>query len=197
MLTRDEQKAKRQKEIIYAGLDLFVARGFSAVKTIDIANKVGVSSGLMFKYFPTKESLYKELISIGLSESKVLYVSKPEDPWDYIVDAVDMFLNSIKNLCQKESNNKALKFFLLLAQAFFNEDTPESVSYILKKYNIVYLSISYIKECQKNNTVKQGDPTALAFLFWGSMIGFGQMALRGNKKFIIPHKDWFLDILRP
>lgn len=59
MSTRDEQKEKRRKEILTAGLDLFIRKGYSATKIKDIAEHVGMSVGLLFHYFESKENSMK------------------------------------------------------------------------------------------------------------------------------------------
>lgn len=53
---REQQKEKRRKEILLAGLDLYIRRGYSATKIKDIADQVGMSTGLLFHYFETKKN---------------------------------------------------------------------------------------------------------------------------------------------
>ncbi|MEN6339070.1 MAG: helix-turn-helix domain-containing protein, partial [Clostridiaceae bacterium] len=52
MTVRDDQKEKRREDILRAGLDLFVKKGYTATKIKDIADQVGMSLGLLFHYFP-------------------------------------------------------------------------------------------------------------------------------------------------
>ena len=66
METRKEQKERRRQEILQAGLELFVTRGYAATKIADIAKKVGMSTGLLFHYFESKEKLYEALVQMGL-----------------------------------------------------------------------------------------------------------------------------------
>ena len=65
-MTRKEQKEARRIQIIQATLDLFVERGYYGTKTSQISKKAGISEGLLFHYFPTKEILLEELVNIGL-----------------------------------------------------------------------------------------------------------------------------------
>jgi len=69
-MTRAEQKDKRIKEILVAGLDLFIRKGLASTKIQDIADAVGMSAGLLFNYFESKEKLYEELIKTGISYSQ-------------------------------------------------------------------------------------------------------------------------------
>ena len=63
---REEQREKRREEILAAGLDLFIRKGYVATKISDIAAQVGMSVGLLFHYFQSKENLYEELIKYGI-----------------------------------------------------------------------------------------------------------------------------------
>ena len=65
-MTRKEQKEARKIQIIQATLDLFVERGYYGTKTSQISRRAGISEGLLFHYFPTKEMLLEELVNIGL-----------------------------------------------------------------------------------------------------------------------------------
>lgn len=67
MGVREEQKEKRRKEILVAGLDIFMRKGYASTKISDIAEQVGMSVGLLFHYFESKAKLYEELITIGIS----------------------------------------------------------------------------------------------------------------------------------
>jgi AcrR family transcriptional regulator len=61
-LTRAEQKALRPIQILDAAFEEFVARGFSATRLEDIADRVGVTKGTIYVYFPTKEDLFAATI---------------------------------------------------------------------------------------------------------------------------------------
>jgi AcrR family transcriptional regulator len=54
-------------KILEAAFDLFAKRGYEAVSTRDIATAAKVGSASMFKHFPTKEDLGRELYRIALS----------------------------------------------------------------------------------------------------------------------------------
>jgi AcrR family transcriptional regulator len=66
MTIREDQKEKRRQEILYAGLSLFIQKGYSGTTIKDIASAVGMSAGLMFHYFASKEELYLALVTLGV-----------------------------------------------------------------------------------------------------------------------------------
>jgi AcrR family transcriptional regulator len=59
---RARRPEDREREIVRAALELFVARGFAATKLDDVAKAARVSKGLPYLYFRSKEELFKAVI---------------------------------------------------------------------------------------------------------------------------------------
>lgn len=55
------QADERKADILAAALPLFAMKGFAATTTKDLAKAAKVSEGLLYKHFPGKESMYREL----------------------------------------------------------------------------------------------------------------------------------------
>lgn len=89
-LSRAEQKALRPIQILDAAFEEFVAKGFSATRLEDIADRVGVTKGTIYVYFPTKEDLFS---------ATVRHVSKPLE--DLLRDSKELsgsYTERIRNL---------------------------------------------------------------------------------------------------
>jgi AcrR family transcriptional regulator len=56
------RKDERPAEITAAALEVFSEHGYSAARVDDVARKAGVSKGLLYVYFKTKEELFKAVI---------------------------------------------------------------------------------------------------------------------------------------
>lgn len=56
------RKKDRPKEITAAAFDAFAEHGFAATTVDDVAKRAGVSKGLMYLYFKTKEELFKAVV---------------------------------------------------------------------------------------------------------------------------------------
>jgi AcrR family transcriptional regulator len=66
---------KRRIEIISVARRLFLEAGYGGVSMDEIKNKAGISKGGLYHYFPTKESLLKDVVrSITVEVVKLLYV---------------------------------------------------------------------------------------------------------------------------
>lgn len=59
----------KQQQILDSALNLFATKGFEATSTRSIAQKAGVSEGLIFRHFENKEGLLRDLLK---SEQKKL-----------------------------------------------------------------------------------------------------------------------------
>lgn len=56
------RKEDRPDEITKAALAAFAEKGFAATRITDVAKRAGVSKGLLYLYFRTKEELFKAVI---------------------------------------------------------------------------------------------------------------------------------------
>jgi AcrR family transcriptional regulator len=188
-MSRNEQKEKRREEILTVGLDVFVRKGYAATKTQDISQAAGMSEGLLFHYFETKEKLYEELIKLGTTHPKTILSGIEEEPLEFFRTAAREIIQYVK------TKPFVAKMFILMTQAQCNEAAPESVKKLLAGVDNVTPAAKKIRQGQKNGTIRQGNAVALAFAFWGAIQGIAeQIALIPNVP--IPDSEWIVDILR-
>ena len=188
-MNRKEQKEKRREEILFIALDLFVRKGYAATKTQDVSKAAGISEGLLFHYFETKEKLYEELIKIGVSGPRAVMAEIKGEPIEFFQTAAKQIFYYI------ETQPFVAKMFILMAQASVNEAAPEPVKKLLSSLDNISASVEKIKRGQKNGTIRKGNPTALSAAFWGAVQGIAELAalIPGIP---IPDSEWIVDILR-
>lgn len=186
---REKQKEKRRNEILNAGLDLFIRKGYSATKVSDIAEQVGMSVGLLFHYFASKEKLYEELISLGISGPMSVMAPTEKEPLAFFEDVARQIFHYIK------AEPFTAKMFVLMNQAFYNEAAPDYVKEMLASFNIYKPTSELILKGQKEGTIRSGDPYALSIAFWSAVRGIAEeIALNPNSP--CPDSDWIIDIIR-
>ena len=61
------RKEDRPAEITEAALEAFAEKGYAATRVDEVARRAGVSKGLLYLYFKTKEDLFKAVIRSFLS----------------------------------------------------------------------------------------------------------------------------------
>ena len=53
-----------------SALKVFIHKGFAAAKMSDIATEAGISYGLMYHYFQSKDEIYAELVRDAVDSSR-------------------------------------------------------------------------------------------------------------------------------
>ena len=118
-MTRKEQKEARKRQIIQATLDMFVERGYYGTKTSQISKRAGISEGLLFHYFPTKEMLLEELINIGLEGMRMPMQIEAENGLDFFSRFTTMLFLHV------EKNPFIAKMFVFMGHVVQAEEIPE------------------------------------------------------------------------
>ncbi|MGL5380248.1 TetR/AcrR family transcriptional regulator [Clostridium sp.] len=188
MTKRSEQKEKRRIEIIYKGLDLFVQKGYAGTKTSEIAKELGISEGLFFHYFPTKESLYIELVKLGVQGTEI-FEGDIDNPYEYLFQILKEFLERTK------MNRRVAKMFILVDRAQNKETTPPAVYEVAKQVIIIEASVPIIEKGQSLGQFRDGDPLALSYAFWNAVQG-NMEELARKDEMPVPEPDWLMAILK-
>jgi AcrR family transcriptional regulator len=105
-------KEEKKLEIMKTALNLFAKRGFYNTTIADIAREMGMSVGNMYNYFPSKESLAKELL---------IYTSK--------VFGEEIRKINEMNISSKEKIRKIVELYFKKAI-----EEPELVDYFMRVY---------------------------------------------------------------
>lgn len=188
-MKRSEQKEKRRNEILVSGLDLFIRKGLAATKIQDIADAVGMSVGLLFNYFESKEKLYEALVQVGITSSQNMQGAMDEEALTFFEIVAQRLFDSFKR------NSFVTKLFVFMNQAKHNDAAPESVKALFGGMDYIATSAMKIEQGQKIGTIREGNPTALAIAFWGAVSGIAEeITLDSDNP--IPESDWVVDILR-
>ncbi|MDE5546320.1 MAG: TetR/AcrR family transcriptional regulator [Anaeroplasmataceae bacterium] len=188
-MKRIEQKEKRRREILNVGLDLFIRKGYAGTRTAEIANIVGISEGLLFHYFETKEKLYLTLIEIAINGKDNIFQSTEESPIGFYERTAKEILDYIT----KEPF--AAKLFVLMNRAQYDEVFSDQIhKYFMRKQDIEY-SVNLIKQGQREGSIREGNPIALVTAFFMAIQGIAESIVR-NPEMPIPNSEWIVDIIR-
>lgn len=77
----EEMRNKSRDSIITAALELFAQKGFHNTSMAQVAKAAGVSKGLIYNYFESKDELLKGVFELGLKDADVLFEEHQEaDP---------------------------------------------------------------------------------------------------------------------
>ncbi len=188
-MTRKEQKEARRKQIIQAAVDLFVERGYYGTKTSQISRRAGISEGLLFHYFPTKEILLEELINIGLEGMRMPMQIHAENGLDFFYQFASMLF------CQAEKNPFIAKMFVFMGHVVLAEDIPERLRKLAASVDTIAYSKRWVKAGQQDGSIRSGDVMSLSNMYWCSIHGImEQYSLR--PEIPLPEAGWVADMLR-
>jgi AcrR family transcriptional regulator len=186
---RSEQKEKRRQDIHKAALNLFIRKGYEATKISDIAEKVGMSVGLLYHYFKSTEDLYNELVTLALMGRSGQHFPPFDNPLDFFSKTAEFIFNMIKE------NPYIAEFFVLTTQAQKNPNLPQDLKDKLGENDVIEKSTRLIVEGQHQGVFREGNPLALALAFWLSIQGYMEM-IALNPDTPHPESDWFVNIIR-
>jgi len=93
-------------------LELFASKGFHTTPISKIAAAAGISKGLLYNYFDSKEDLIKSIIFNGL-DNLSQYID-PNDDGVLTRDELRYFLEEFSNVMKKDPNFWTLYFNLFL-----------------------------------------------------------------------------------
>lgn len=171
----EQIKEDRRAQILYAALAVFSRRGLAATKIADIAAQAGLSHGLVYHYFASKEDIFVELVRIAdhTSSSSMLQAEQMPLPPKEKLRAIAQFV-----LQSLQDTSESAYMFYLMAQAMMSDITPPAAKEILSKFNIPYEVITrIITQGQAEGTIACGDPAQLARFFWAMVQGFATYQL--------------------
>ena len=185
---RKEQKEERRQQILFKALELFVTKGYQETKISDIAGELGISVGLLFHYYESKEALHYELVKMGVEGTKYPNGTGFEKAIDYFAGFLKVLLETVK------TNPWVSQIFILTSQAR-RPGMPEEARKLAMTIDQIGFSAKVVEKGQKDGSIREGEPVALSAAFWCSVQGIvEQHAYDGTLP--LPEADWVTDILR-
>lgn len=188
--TRAQRRAEQRGRILSIALAEFVQHGFNGASTRTITKKAGVSSGLLFHYFPSKEAVFEELVNIGCAHLEVDLAQACADPIGFLCEKAEESINMLR-----EAPTNAL-FFLFIDYAQRNPGISAKADEMLNKHNVIDQSVPVFEAGQASGVIRAGDPLALSLAFWSVLQGVAEeIAVRPELP--LPDAEWILAMVQP
>ncbi|WP_308737619.1 TetR/AcrR family transcriptional regulator [Paenibacillus sp. AR247] len=146
---RDERK----EQIKAAALQVFARKGILSAKMSMIAETAGISNGLLYHYFKSKDELFTSLVQEAMAESEAALRS--------IYDMPGTPLERIKALTAEILNEGGAPYFMLIHQSITSDGVPEQVKQLQQEYSMdssVDILLPLFKEGQQAGELVEGDP---------------------------------------
>ena len=129
-------KDERREQILAAALKLFAAKGLAAAKMSDLSKSTGISQGLVYHYYRSKEELFTNLVDTALEKmnSAAINLEKlPLSSKEKIILAVESLLKGFME------NANTSDYYFLITQTALSDAFPQKAKDIIRsKNNIKY-----------------------------------------------------------
>ncbi len=194
---RNQQvKEARREQILSAALHLFAAKGLFATRISDIATAVGVSQGLIYRYFASKEEIFTALIRHAFEKMNAacrILEAMPIPPVEKVKLALERLIEGLSQSAD------AAQYYLLIAQATASESIPEEAKAVIDGENREPYEVlaRIFAEGQRTGAFRQDPPEILAQLFWTSITGLSIFKAVHNEWFTAPNPEILLRMFVP
>lgn len=181
-----------RKKIMEAGLVLFAQKGFALTNIKDIAEAAGISTGLIYRHFSSKEDLFNSLIANTIEELNkfVQILDSYDSPKQAIVEMTASLIGDI------HFSNELSRYFLIVIRSMLEEEVLSQIDEFRKSILSLYdKTKDLIKEGQKRGEFKQGNPYKYTLLFFSIIQGMANMKLFMGDKYVAPELDDVLGFL--
>lgn len=190
MNQRQRQKEGRKRDILEKSLDLFVRHGYTGTSTREISRALGISSGLMFHYYETKEQLYLAHLNTALDGIRMIgeYLSLPLSPIRIFHEIAESMLSYFA------VSPSTAKVFLLAKQALCADYLTDEMRETVARMDVVDLLAPVVRAGQKQGEIREGDPRSLALCFFSAIESAAENAVC-FPGIPMPQADWIVGLL--
>lgn len=187
--TKEQFEAMRNatKEKIHtSALKLFTKRGYAATTVQDIAMDAGISTGLMYRHYKSKEELFTDLVSEAAYGIKQLNVrlSSDTDPLTLIQEFSSEVLNDLS------TSYEFARLTVLMSMAIMMEGTFPQIHELWNENQLMFKQMTkLIEKGQKSGSFKSGNPNELTLFYFAAIQGLAELKLALEDNFIAPQSN--------
>lgn len=184
--TEEQYKAMRmatRNKIHSAAIKLFAKKGFAATSIQDIVGSAGISNGLLYRHYKTKEDLFNELVSYAAEglERVVKRFQSDDSPAELIQQFTLEILNDL------DKDDEYAQFHMLMNQSLTTEDSSPQILHLNKQSEAMLKQTArLIEKGQKLGQFKQGNSSEMAFFYFSSIQGMTMIKLIKSEQYITP-----------
>lgn len=153
----------RKKQIIDAAMELFDQNGYSNTRISDITEKAGISKGLAYHYFRSKEEIV--LAVLDRVEECVRECEAIEDA----IESLSLFVNRLLSYPYYENYVPPMRVFFTAMIRGEIKVEPEN-NPIKEDFGRTYFSRIFARG-QSQGYFRAGDPELFGEMFWKYLVG--------------------------
>jgi len=168
-LQNERMRAEAVEKITAAALSVFAEYGYAGATMKRIAERAGLSYGLVYHYFPSKADVFRSLVDFALESTIAgmqMVLSQPGTAWERLERWSEVL---IPNALAGASS----RYFLVMLQAMTQARTiPGLLEHINERTAVYFQTLApVIREAQQSGDAVDGDPEVLATAFLSFLQG--------------------------
>ncbi|MEC0258914.1 TetR/AcrR family transcriptional regulator [Paenibacillus lautus] len=180
----EEMRNATKQKIQSAGMRLFVQKGFGSTNVQDIADAAGISIGLLYRHYKTKESLFNELVEFALDGliQMIQAFENADSPKQLLAQFVDEIYRDMQD------GEELANLLILMNQLFFSGDGTNRKQAEVLEVNgrLLRSTAELIKKGQESGDFRSGDAHQMAVLFYSALQGLADMKVILKNNFVMP-----------
>ncbi|MDE6408601.1 MAG: TetR/AcrR family transcriptional regulator [Anaeroplasmataceae bacterium] len=159
-----EQRKETMQKIEDGALYYFAKHGLAGAKISDLANYLGISQGLLYRYYSSKEDLFKTVSKkwIEMRDNNLQgLVSAPMTGREKIIHLTKYIETSMKK------DKKFASFFTIFENDSLTSGTKNGTLFYDWSNEPIERLAKIIEQGQKEEEIHPGNPTKMAVSYWG------------------------------
>jgi AcrR family transcriptional regulator len=157
----------RREQILEAALRVFARKGFARSTNKDIATEAGITPGLIYHYFDSKEALLQAVIE-GASPVQSIRALPPEA----LAQPAEIFLRFVlQQMLEIAESEPFLQLIRVVVPEFLHNQNFSLVSSATLQEATEFLE-HYLAAKMDSGELRQADPAMTAQVIMGSVSGF-------------------------
>jgi len=187
-------KDDRQKQILSSALKVFIHKGFAAAKMSDIATEAGISYGLMYHYFQSKDEIYAELVRDAVDSSRRVIEQVNASDMEPLLKMRALVARIFKSVGEQELAGYS---FVLMMEAMTSGAYPvHAIRHSHGSERPFDMLVHVIEQGQRTGQIAQGDPAQLVYTFFSAILGLASLKV-GGSMVAMPDPEILMRIFQP
>lgn len=183
---RDE----RREQIMGAAIKVFARRGIIGTKMSMIAAEAGISHGLLYHYFSSKEELFTTLVEDAMEGAQAAMSS--------VYDLPGTPIEKIRALSTEILDESGAPYFMLIHHARTSEGVPEKVKELIDRHDMnafIERLLPLFREAQQAKEIVEGSPEELISTYLSVLSGLMVLNAQGIEGYRLPDVDMLLRLI--
>lgn len=182
----EQMREDTRQTVRTAAVRLFARHGFAATTMRQIAAAAGISAGLIYRHYASKDVLFEELLTQavqGLEEMADL-LRDARDPAQTLRAVTEAILAGLL------SEDGAAEFFMVMNQGFTTDDPPGTADRLTREHTALWQATAeLIQRGQQESGFAPGDPAELTTCYFATISGLVTLRAALGPALAVPGAD--------